>query len=59
MKDQVKTDVSSFRDPIPDIDRFPDLTWQVLIGVCTHLGCIPIEGKGEGNFYLNWPVMAA
>ena len=49
MEEQVRTDCSSLRDPINDIDRFPDLTWQVLIGVCTHLGCIPIEGKG--NFF--------
>ena len=47
MEEQVRTDCSSLRDPINDIDRFPDLTWQVLIGVCTHLGCIPIEGKGN------------
>lgn len=52
MKEQVSVDTSSFRDPISDIDRFPDLTWQVLIGVCTHLGCIPIEGKGDyGGYY--------
>lgn len=52
MKEQASVDTASFRDPIGDIDRFPDLTWQVLIGVCTHLGCIPIEGKGDyGGYY--------
>lgn len=52
INEQMAVDVSSFRDPIPDVDRFPDLKWQVLIGVCTHLGCIPIEGKGDfGGYY--------
>jgi len=52
MKEQMAVDVSSFRDPIPDIDRLHDMKWQVLIGICTHLGCIPIEGKGDfGGYY--------
>ncbi|KAA0191118.1 hypothetical protein HAZT_HAZT001486 [Hyalella azteca] len=52
IEEQKAVDVSSLRDPVPDVDRFPDLRWQVLIGVCTHLGCIPIEGKGDfGGYY--------
>ncbi len=23
--------------------------WLVLLGVCTHLGCVPLPGKGEYN----------
>uniref|UniRef100_A0A2P2HXC6 Cytochrome b-c1 complex subunit Rieske, mitochondrial n=2 Tax=Hirondellea gigas TaxID=1518452 RepID=A0A2P2HXC6_9CRUS len=52
MNAQLATDCSSFRDPVPDADRFSNPRWQVLIGVCTHLGCIPIEGKGNyGGYY--------
>lgn len=52
MNEQVSFDVSELRDPVSDIDRFHDMKWQVLIGVCTHLGCVPIEGKGfYGGYY--------
>jgi len=52
MKDQLSTDVSGLRDPTPDVDRFHDMKWQVMLGVCTHLGCVPIADKGDyGGFY--------
>jgi len=52
MKEQLSTDVSGLRDPTSDVDRFHDMKWQVMLGVCTHLGCVPIADKGDyGGFY--------
>jgi len=52
MEEQVNMDMTGLRDPVPDEIRFHDMRWQVMIGVCTHLGCIPIEGKGDyGGYY--------
>jgi ubiquinol-cytochrome c reductase iron-sulfur subunit len=46
--------VASLPDPQPDSARVkPDRPqWQVLIGICTHLGCIPLahEGRYKGYF---------
>ncbi|MEL6476569.1 MAG: ubiquinol-cytochrome c reductase iron-sulfur subunit [Pseudomonadota bacterium] len=35
--------------PADDADRTldPDGKWLVMVGVCTHLGCVPLEGAGE------------
>jgi len=52
MKQQLSIDVGGLRDPTPDVDRFHDMKWQVMLGVCTHLGCVPIADKGDyGGFY--------
>jgi len=52
MKQQLAVDVSDLRDPVSDVDRFHDMKWQVMLGVCTHLGCVPIGDKGDfGGFY--------
>jgi ubiquinol-cytochrome c reductase iron-sulfur subunit len=37
-------DVSTLRDPESDGDRVQKPEWLVMVGVCTHLGCIP---KGQ------------
>jgi ubiquinol-cytochrome c reductase iron-sulfur subunit len=49
-----KVEVSSLRDKEADKDRVKKAQWLVVIGVCTHLGCIPQgqkmgEIKGEYN----------
>ena len=36
-------------DPQEDKDRVKNSEWLVVVGVCTHLGCVPIGGKGEYN----------
>ena len=38
-------------DPQEDKDRVKNSEWLVVVGVCTHLGCVPIGGKGE---YSGW-----
>jgi ubiquinol-cytochrome c reductase iron-sulfur subunit len=42
-------DVASLPDPQPDSTRVKTGhdQWLVLIGICTHLGCIPIAHQGE------------
>ncbi|KAJ6019643.1 Ubiquinol-cytochrome c reductase iron-sulfur subunit [Penicillium canescens] len=41
----------SLRDPQPDEDRVQRPEWLVMLGVCTHLGCVPI---GEAGDYGGW-----
>uniref|UniRef100_A0A914WHI6 Rieske domain-containing protein n=1 Tax=Plectus sambesii TaxID=2011161 RepID=A0A914WHI6_9BILA len=44
--------VSELRDPQQDSERVKKEEWSVLIGVCTHLGCVPIAGAGDfGGYY--------
>ena len=35
-------DISTLRDPQKDSDRVKRPEWLVMLGVCTHLGCVPI-----------------
>ncbi|KDN52764.1 putative ubiquinol-cytochrome-c reductase Rieske iron-sulfur protein [Tilletiaria anomala UBC 951] len=44
-------DVNSLRDPQKDEDRVKRPEWLVMLGVCTHLGCVPI---GEAGDYGGW-----
>lgn len=45
-------DMSSLRDPQEDVERVVKDDWLVVIGVCTHLGCVPIANAGEfGGYY--------
>jgi ubiquinol-cytochrome c reductase iron-sulfur subunit len=41
--------LGSLPDPQPDQDRTKPgkAEWLIVIGVCTHLGCIPIAKKGD------------
>ena len=45
--------LASLPDPQPDDKRVKEgkPQWQVLIGICTHLGCIPLAHSGEYNGY--------
>ncbi len=38
-------DKAELRDPQPDARRVQKAEWLVLIGVCTHLGCVPLGQK--------------
>mmetsp|Transcript_14544 Transcript_14544/g.14007 ORF Transcript_14544/g.14007 Transcript_14544/m.14007 type:complete len:217 (+) Transcript_14544:103-753(+) len=44
---EANTDLKELKDPQTDADRAPEPKWLVLVGVCTHLGCVPISGAGE------------
>ncbi|SCV72513.1 BQ2448_4050 [Microbotryum intermedium] len=45
-------DIKSLRDPQADADRVKKPEWLVMLGVCTHLGCVPIGEAGDfGGWY--------
>jgi ubiquinol-cytochrome c reductase iron-sulfur subunit len=44
---EAAVDASALRDPQADTDRVQDPKWLVALGVCTHLGCVPIPNAGE------------
>ena len=41
--------LEELKDPEKDEDRAKNPEWLVMIGVCTHLGCVPLGDKGEYN----------
>jgi ubiquinol-cytochrome c reductase iron-sulfur subunit len=41
--------MSALRDPQPDDVRVINPEWLVVVGVCTHLGCVPLPGAGDYN----------
>ncbi len=46
--------IDSLPDPEQDVDRVQKDEWLVVLGVCTHLGCVPLgqkmsDSKGEYN----------
>ncbi|XP_078400483.1 cytochrome b-c1 complex subunit Rieske, mitochondrial [Cetorhinus maximus] len=44
--------LTELRDPELDSDRVKDPQWMIVIGVCTHLGCVPIANAGDyGGYY--------
>ena len=40
-------DKGSLRDPEADDERVQNPEWLVVLGVCTHLGCVPITDAGD------------
>jgi len=46
-----KDDEAELRDPQLDSERSLKPEWLVLLGVCTHLGCVPIANAGD---YHGW-----
>ncbi|HYM30862.1 MAG TPA: ubiquinol-cytochrome c reductase iron-sulfur subunit [Candidatus Cybelea sp.] len=48
--EDVKTD--DLREPQTDEARAPKPEWLVVVGICTHLGCIPLGHQGQyGGFF--------
>lgn len=45
-----EVNVSDLPDPQADADRVKNDEWLVLIGICTHLGCIP-RGQAAGDVH--------
>ena len=46
-----QVDLKEFPDPEKDEDRAKNPEWLVMLGMCTHLGCVPLGNKGE---YEGW-----
>ncbi|EXJ55979.1 ubiquinol-cytochrome c reductase iron-sulfur subunit [Cladophialophora yegresii CBS 114405] len=47
IKEAESIDLSVLRDPEKDSDRVKKPEWLVMLGVCTHLGCVPIGEAGD------------
>ncbi len=47
------TPLTDLKDPQEDQDRVQKgyEQWLIMIAICTHLGCIPIENKGDYDGY--------
>uniref|UniRef100_A0A673MKK8 Cytochrome b-c1 complex subunit Rieske, mitochondrial n=1 Tax=Sinocyclocheilus rhinocerous TaxID=307959 RepID=A0A673MKK8_9TELE len=49
---EADVNLAELRDPQHDRDRVQNPTWIIVIGVCTHLGCVPIANAGDyGGYY--------
>ena len=44
-----KVELTDLPDPEDDQERVLNPEWLVMVGVCTHLGCIPLGQKGDYN----------
>lgn len=47
-----QVNLDELRDPEPDEERAPRPEWLIVVGICTHLGCVPLgnrpgEPRGE------------
>ena len=43
--------LEELKHPEKDQDRVKKPEWLVMLGICTHLGCVPLSDKGE---YKGW-----
>ena len=41
--------IEDLPDPEIDDNRVKNPEWLVMVGICTHLGCIPLGNKGDYN----------
>lgn len=49
---ETNVNLSELRDPQHDGERALNPKFLVVLGVCTHLGCVPIANAGEfGGYY--------
>ena len=46
---EAAVDVKQLRDPQADAERTINPEWLVVVGVCTHLGCVPLPNAGDFN----------
>ena len=49
ISDAKKVKLEELPDPQVDEDRVQNPEWLIMVGICTHLGCIPLGQKGEYN----------
>jgi len=42
-----QVNLEDLKDPEKDSVRAKNPEWLVMVGVCTHLGCVPLSDKGE------------
>ena len=41
--------MEDLKDPQKDEDRAKNPEWLVMVGICTHLGCVHLNDKGDYN----------
>lgn len=46
---EAAVDMKDLRDAQSDLERVVDPKFLVVIGICTHLGCVPIPNAGDFN----------
>jgi|TARA_B100000945_G_scaffold66293_1_gene49618 ubiquinol-cytochrome c reductase, iron-sulfur subunit len=44
-----KVNLEDLKHPEKDEDRVKKEEWLVMLGICTHLGCVPLSDKGDFN----------
>ncbi len=42
-----EVNIAELRDPQADTARVQKPEWLIMVGVCTHLGCVPLGQKGD------------
>ena len=42
-----EVNLKDLKHPEKDEDRAKNPEWLVMLGICTHLGCVPLGNKGE------------
>ena len=47
IKEAQEVNINQLKDPQKDQDRVVHPEWLVIIGICTHLGCIPSGQKNN------------
>lgn len=47
----IKDDETPMRDEQPDSERVLNPKYLIVLGVCTHLGCVPIANAGDYGGY--------
>jgi ubiquinol-cytochrome c reductase iron-sulfur subunit len=45
VEEAVSVDIATLRDPQTDEARRQKAEWLIVVGVCTHLGCVPLGNK--------------
>jgi ubiquinol-cytochrome c reductase iron-sulfur subunit len=53
IKEAEDVDIATLKDPEADSARVKKTEWLILVGICTHLGCIPLgqkTGEPRGEF---------
>jgi len=54
IEEAVSVPLSQLPDPETDKARVQKPEWLVVIGICTHLGCVPIGQAGSRGDYDGW-----
>ena len=44
-----EVNLDDLKHPEKDEDRVKKAEWLVMMGICSHLGCVPLSDKGEYN----------